>query len=426
MPQLHLTKVAFGCRTIEALEKRVAARARGGEVRVVTRMRPKRADELVGGSLHWIVKHRMVACQQILRFEDRTDGRIDIVCSAELDLIPPSPKRAHQGWRYLEDEDAPDVEATDRARGPRPRGSTATGHARPGRELLAGRSPCRAACEFAAMAFITSREARMTSHSAVSAAIDAKVAERAMLSHPFYQAWTEGRLPLDTLRDYARQYFHHVEAFPRAVSAVHSACPDRDGRRMLAENLAEEEGIEAGKQDHASLWMMFACGLGENEDAVRGQALNPETEALIETFRRLSRRSYASGLGALYAYESQFPGVASAKIEGLIDRYGIKRRADPALLPGPRDCRRRAQPGVPRPARPLAAGRARRSDRRGRGAGRGAVEFPVGSRGPHHGPVKPPSGSRRRSPSPTAFTVHAGLPASSITAAPMHRPRRCR
>jgi len=157
----------------------------------------------------------------------------------------------------------------------------------------------------------------------VSTAIDAKVEERAMLKHPFYQAWTEGRLPLDTLRDYARQYFHHVEAFPRAVSAVHSACADREGRRTLAENLAEEEGIEVGKQDHASLWLMFACGLGESEAAVRGQELNPETHALIETFRKLSRRSYASGLGALYAYESQFPGVASAKIEGLIDRYGI-------------------------------------------------------------------------------------------------------
>ena len=157
----------------------------------------------------------------------------------------------------------------------------------------------------------------------VSSAIDRKVADRAMLAHPFYQAWTEGRLSLDTLRAYARQYFHHVEAFPRAVSAVHSACPDREGRRMLAENLAEEEGLDAGKQDHATLWLMFACGLGENESAVRDQQLNPETEALIETFRRLSRKSYASGLGALYAYESQFPGVASAKIEGLIDRYGI-------------------------------------------------------------------------------------------------------
>ena len=156
-----------------------------------------------------------------------------------------------------------------------------------------------------------------------SSLIDSKVAGRAMLKHPLYQAWTEGRLPIDTLRDYSRQYFHHVEAFPRAVSAVHSACPDRDGRRMLAENLAEEEGIEAGKQDHATLWLMFACGLGESEDAVRGQELNGETQALIDTFRRLSRQSYAAGLGALYAYENQFPGVASAKIQGLIDRYGI-------------------------------------------------------------------------------------------------------
>ena len=102
MPTLHLTKVAFGCRTIEALEKRVAARTHGGEMRVATRMRPKRADELIGGSIHWIVKHRLIGRQQILRFEDRQDGRIDIVLSGTLELITPSPKRAHQGWRYLE------------------------------------------------------------------------------------------------------------------------------------------------------------------------------------------------------------------------------------------------------------------------------------------------------------------------------------
>lgn len=156
-----------------------------------------------------------------------------------------------------------------------------------------------------------------------SARIDSAVANRAMLDHPFYQAWTEGRLPLETLRSYARQYFHHVEAFPRAVSAVHSACADRDGRRMLAENLAEEEGLGADRQDHASLWLMFACGLGETEADVRAQQLNPETTALIETFRRLSRQSYAAGLGALYAYERQFPAVARAKIDGLVERYGV-------------------------------------------------------------------------------------------------------
>ena len=107
MPKLHLTKVAFACRDLEALQKRIGARALGGELRVPTRMRPKRASELIGGSLYWIVKHRLIGCVEILRIEDRDDGRIDIVCSSELKAVSPVPRRAHQGWRYLEDADAP-------------------------------------------------------------------------------------------------------------------------------------------------------------------------------------------------------------------------------------------------------------------------------------------------------------------------------
>ena len=102
MSKLHLTKVAVGCASLEALQNRIARRVSNDVVRVPTRMRPKRMDELVGGSLHWIVKHRIIGRQQILRFEDRPDGRIDIVCSADLVVLPPVPKRAHQGWRYLE------------------------------------------------------------------------------------------------------------------------------------------------------------------------------------------------------------------------------------------------------------------------------------------------------------------------------------
>ena len=110
MPKLHLTKVAFACRDLDALQNRIASRALDGEVRVPTRMRPKRSAELIGGSLYWIVKHRLVGCQEILRLQDRDDGRIDIVCSAELRAVSPKPRRAHQGWRYLEDADAPSGE----------------------------------------------------------------------------------------------------------------------------------------------------------------------------------------------------------------------------------------------------------------------------------------------------------------------------
>ena len=102
MPQLHLTKVAFGCRDLDALRARVVSRADKGEVRVVTRMRPKRTAELIGGNLYWIVKHRIIGGQRILAFEDRDDGRIAIVCSAELQEVAPLPKRAHQGWRYFD------------------------------------------------------------------------------------------------------------------------------------------------------------------------------------------------------------------------------------------------------------------------------------------------------------------------------------
>jgi hypothetical protein len=110
VPTVHLTKVAFACRDVDALQLRIAKRSSGGELRVATRMRPKRAAELVGGNLFWILKHRIVAGNRILRFEDRTDGRIDIVCSAELARVSPKPCRAHQGWRYLEDKDAPSAE----------------------------------------------------------------------------------------------------------------------------------------------------------------------------------------------------------------------------------------------------------------------------------------------------------------------------
>jgi pyrroloquinoline-quinone synthase len=156
-----------------------------------------------------------------------------------------------------------------------------------------------------------------------SAAIDAAIEQRSMLSHPFYQAWEAGTLSRDALKEYAKQYFHHVEAFPRAVSAVHANCPDAKGRRLLAENLAEEEGLGDGKDDHASLWLEFAGALGADEADVRGVDVNAETHVLIDAFRALSRRSYASGLAALYAYESQLPAIARTKIKGLVERYDL-------------------------------------------------------------------------------------------------------
>lgn len=102
-----MTRVAVGRSDYPALQARIENYAQDGEIRFATRFRPKRADELVGGKLHFIVKHTLVARVEILRFDDRSDGRVDIVCVAQLERVHPQPKRAHQGWRYLTDADAP-------------------------------------------------------------------------------------------------------------------------------------------------------------------------------------------------------------------------------------------------------------------------------------------------------------------------------
>jgi hypothetical protein len=103
-----MSKVAFSCASLETLKRRLEARVRDGVVPVVTRFRPRREVELVGGSLYWIVKQRIAARQTILGFELRKSDRKTII---RLDpvLVPvrATAKRGHQGWRYLTAADAP-------------------------------------------------------------------------------------------------------------------------------------------------------------------------------------------------------------------------------------------------------------------------------------------------------------------------------
>lgn len=108
---LHLTKVAYGAQSIEDMKSWFSSR--GEEAFLTTRYLPKRHEEIVardgepGGSLFWIYKHQLVMRSPILRFEEAEGGKTHIVISTRLIEVHPRPKRAHQGWRYLEDKDAP-------------------------------------------------------------------------------------------------------------------------------------------------------------------------------------------------------------------------------------------------------------------------------------------------------------------------------
>jgi pyrroloquinoline-quinone synthase len=146
--------------------------------------------------------------------------------------------------------------------------------------------------------------------------IDNDIAEKHLLKHPFYLAWVRGELSKEALTDYAKQYYHHVAAFPTYLSAVHAKCDDQPTRKQILSNLIDEE---AGSPNHPELWKQFANALGVDDVDVEKE---PETKNLIETFRSVcGSRSTTEGLAALYAYESQIPAICESKIDGLKKHY---------------------------------------------------------------------------------------------------------
>jgi hypothetical protein len=113
---LHLTKVAFGAVSVDHLAERLRLRAEAGPVFITTRYLPKRHEEVAGqGSLYWIIKHQLVGRSAILHFGDADGGRVAIHLDPALVLVEARPRRAHQGWRYLEATDCPADLSGDRS-----------------------------------------------------------------------------------------------------------------------------------------------------------------------------------------------------------------------------------------------------------------------------------------------------------------------
>ena len=141
-----------------------------------------------------------------------------------------------------------------------------------------------------------------------------------LLNHPFYKSWNDGKLTREIIKDYAEQYYQHVKAFPRYISATHSLCEDLDKRKILLENLQDEEKDGA---DHPKLWKNFALAIGAEKNEIDSVKKEKFTTEMIDNFFKHSRTSYAEGLASLYTYERQIPEIAETKIRGLKNHYGV-------------------------------------------------------------------------------------------------------
>jgi hypothetical protein len=116
---LHLIKLCVGCDSVADLkdwikQKLNEKKRRGQKPEHIhtTRMVPKRAEELVdGGSLFWVIKGQVMCRERILDVRPFTDkdgiGRCRLVLDGKVVLVEPRLRGAFQGWRYLEDKEAP-------------------------------------------------------------------------------------------------------------------------------------------------------------------------------------------------------------------------------------------------------------------------------------------------------------------------------
>ena len=171
----------------------------------------------------------------------------------------------------------------------------------------------------------------MTTNAMLKQEIDSIIAAKSLLKHPFYVAWTEGKLSKEQLRQYAEQYFHNVLAEPTYLSAVHFNTPhmhtennsgDISVRQEVLKNLISEEH---GDKNHPALWKTFAWALGSSDKSLAAAAPLPGTAKLVETFRDIClNQPFYAGLAALHAFESQVPEIAAVKIDGLSKFYGMK------------------------------------------------------------------------------------------------------
>lgn len=143
--------------------------------------------------------------------------------------------------------------------------------------------------------------------------IDNSIAERTLLRHPFYEAWSAGTLSLDALAFYAKEYFCVVEAVPEMV------------HRLSIQSLKYCEALKKNEEEeraHIPLWLGFSRGLGLPDETIRAHRPTQKTQEAVQSLLSLTT-TFAGGAAAMYAFEKEIPTISLTKREGLKTFYGI-------------------------------------------------------------------------------------------------------
>jgi len=144
--------------------------------------------------------------------------------------------------------------------------------------------------------------------------IDRIIEERSLLKHPFYQAWSDGKLTRESLAGYSKEYYQLVKAVPIFMAQLMDHVP---------ESLHDEFNFNQQEEfSHIRLWERFASGLGVSRKELT------EYEGLYTTNHAISglhslMTSFVSGSAAMYAFEKEIPKISQIKLDGLAEFYGL-------------------------------------------------------------------------------------------------------
>lgn len=151
--------------------------------------------------------------------------------------------------------------------------------------------------------------------------IDAEIERRSLLKHPFYQMWSEGRLTVENLRGYSKEYFQLVKAVPAFVQNIAGANPDPALAADIAGNLKEEA-------EHVEPWARFAGALGVPSSELLWYEGAAKTNEAVSKLLKLTGSSFEEAVAAMYAFEAELPKISRSKIDGLCKFYSMAGNKD--------------------------------------------------------------------------------------------------
>ncbi|MEK6821589.1 MAG: iron-containing redox enzyme family protein [Thermoproteota archaeon] len=144
--------------------------------------------------------------------------------------------------------------------------------------------------------------------------IDEMIEERSLLKHPFYQMWSDGKLTLDSLSGYSKEYFQLVKAVPSFMTPIIEKAPNSVISELI--NNQQEESV------HIQSWIKFAGELGVSEyELIHYEGLEKTRKSVLELSELMN--TYEGGACAMYAFEKEIPKISQTKLDGLAEFYGI-------------------------------------------------------------------------------------------------------